>query len=49
MALYLISLAAGEEAAKMIQLSMEYDPQPPFNCGSPGKAPEELLEKMNRK
>jgi cyclohexyl-isocyanide hydratase len=29
---------AGEEAAKLIQLTLEYDPQPPFDCGSPEKA-----------
>ncbi|MES2974414.1 MAG: DJ-1/PfpI family protein [Pseudomonadota bacterium] len=28
----------GEEAARMIQLGIEYDPQPPFDCGSPEKA-----------
>jgi cyclohexyl-isocyanide hydratase len=29
---------AGDEVAKMIQLGFEYDPQPPFDCGSPEKA-----------
>jgi len=29
---------AGDEAARMIQLGLEYDPQPPFDCGSPQKA-----------
>lgn len=29
---------AGEEAARMIQLGLEYDPQPPFDSGSPEKA-----------
>ncbi len=29
---------AGEEAAKMLQLAFEYDPAPPFECGSPEKA-----------
>jgi cyclohexyl-isocyanide hydratase len=28
----------GEEAARMIQLGIEYDPQPPFDSGSPDKA-----------
>ena len=28
----------GEEVARMIQLGLEYDPQPPLDCGSPGKA-----------
>jgi cyclohexyl-isocyanide hydratase len=35
----------GEEAAKMAQLVIEYDPQPPFDAGSPEKAGPELLEK----
>ena len=29
---------AGEEAAKMIQLALEYDPAPPFDCGTPERA-----------
>jgi cyclohexyl-isocyanide hydratase len=29
---------AGEETARMIQLALEYDPQPPFRCGSPDQA-----------
>lgn len=29
---------AGEEVAKSIQLALEYDPQPPFDSGSPEKA-----------
>ncbi len=29
---------AGEEAAKMIQLALEYDPQPPFASGTPEQA-----------
>ncbi|WP_263399749.1 DJ-1/PfpI family protein [Saccharopolyspora pogona] len=36
-----LSLAAelwGEDTAKMIQLMLEYDPQPPFDAGSPEKA-----------
>jgi cyclohexyl-isocyanide hydratase len=34
----LASELAGEETAKMIQLVLEYDPQPSFDCGSPEKA-----------
>jgi transcriptional regulator GlxA family with amidase domain len=49
MALYLISLIQNENTAKFIQLGMEYDPQPPFDCGSPNKLPKELLEKMKPK
>jgi cyclohexyl-isocyanide hydratase len=29
---------AGEEAAKAIQLELEYDPAPPFGCGHPDRA-----------
>lgn len=46
MALYLASKISGELTAKMIQLAIEYDPKPPFDCGSPDKAPKELLAKM---
>ncbi|HZE65735.1 MAG TPA: DJ-1/PfpI family protein [Sporichthyaceae bacterium] len=35
----------GEEAAKMAQLIIEYDPAPPFDAGSPEKAGPELVEK----
>lgn len=37
---------AGEEAAKAIQLSIEYDPHPPFDTGTPEKAGRELTEKV---
>jgi transcriptional regulator GlxA family with amidase domain len=48
MALYLVSEIAGEQAAKMIRLAIEYDPQPPFDCGSTGKVPKEMIEKMQK-
>jgi len=48
MAFYLVSKIAGDEAAQMIQLAMEYDPKPLFDCGTPDKAPRELLAKMKR-
>lgn len=35
---------AGEDAAKEIQLMMEYDPEPPFDCGSPERAERALVE-----
>jgi len=35
---------AGEEAAKRIQLTMEYNPAPPFNCGHPGTADPAIVE-----
>jgi putative intracellular protease/amidase len=44
MALHLVDLEAGPEVAQAIQLAIEYDPQPPFDAGSPGKAPAEIVE-----
>lgn len=38
MALTLVGLIAGRESAEAIQLAIEYDPQPPFDAGSPAKA-----------
>jgi putative intracellular protease/amidase len=40
MALRLAALVAGEDVARAIQLGIEYDPDPPFDSGSPEKAPE---------
>ena len=48
MALYLAGKVAGDDAAKTIQLGMEYDPKPPFDCGSPDKAPPEILERFKK-
>lgn len=39
MGLRLCELIAGTDAAQATQLSMEYDPAPPYDCGSPAKAP----------
>lgn len=38
MSLTLAALLAGDEVAQAIQLGIEYDPQPPFDSGSPSKA-----------
>lgn len=38
MALELVALMYGDEAARAIQLGIEYDPQPPFDSGSVEKA-----------
>lgn len=37
---------AGEEAAMMIQLALEYDPQPPFASGTPEQAGPERVARM---
>jgi transcriptional regulator GlxA family with amidase domain len=39
MALALAGQLAGTETAQAIQLGLEYDPQPPYDAGAPGKAP----------
>jgi transcriptional regulator GlxA family with amidase domain len=44
MALALAARIANEQVAQAIQLSIEYDPQPPFDAGSPHKAPAETVE-----
>lgn len=48
MALYLASKIAGDDTARAIQLGIEYDPHPPFDCGSPDKAPPEILERFKK-
>jgi putative intracellular protease/amidase len=44
MALTLVGEIAGPEVAQAIQLGIEYDPEPPFDAGSPDKAPPEIVE-----
>ncbi len=44
MALHLVNREAGPEVAQAVQLAIEYDPQPPFESGSPAKAPKEIVE-----
>jgi putative intracellular protease/amidase len=44
MALTLAARVAGDTVAQAIQLGIEYDPQPPFDAGSPQKAPAEVVE-----
>ena len=46
MALRLAAHIAGDDVAQMIQLGIEYDPQPPFDSGSPEKAPKHIVELM---
>lgn len=49
MALTLAAKISGERIAKTLQLGIEYDPEPPFNSGSPEKADPELLEYLRKK
>lgn len=44
MALTLAARIAGDSVAQAIQLGIEYDPQPPFDAGSPRTAPPQIVE-----
>ncbi len=46
MALALAGRVAGPQVAQAIQLGIEYDPEPPFDAGSPAKAPPEIVEAL---
>ncbi len=43
-ALHLAALLRGERVAQQIQLYMQYQPEPPFDSGTPERAPREVLE-----
>lgn len=43
MALTLAARLADDRVAQAIQLSVEYDPQPPFSAGSPSTAPADVV------
>ena len=51
MSLRLTELLYGPELAQTLQLAIEYDPEPPFDAGSPDKAPEGIADavRMGRK
>jgi transcriptional regulator GlxA family with amidase domain len=44
MALHLVAEEVAPEAAQAVQLGIEYDPAPPFDTGSPTKAPAALVD-----
>ncbi|MEU5537915.1 DJ-1/PfpI family protein [Streptomyces sp. NPDC020362] len=48
MGLTLVGRIAGDEHAQAVQLLTEYDPQPPYDAGSPQKAPAHLVEEFRR-
>uniref|UniRef100_A0A9E7ZTJ9 DJ-1/PfpI family protein n=1 Tax=Bosea sp. NBC_00436 TaxID=2969620 RepID=A0A9E7ZTJ9_9HYPH len=48
-ALTVVADLLGEEAAREIQLQMEYDPEPPFQSGSPKSAAPALLQATREK
>lgn len=43
MGLTLVAEMQGEQMAQAIQLAIEYDPQPPFDAGSPAKASPDVV------
>ncbi|MEU6391792.1 DJ-1/PfpI family protein [Streptomyces sp. NPDC046939] len=49
MGLTLLGRIAGDEHAQAVQLLTEYDPQPPYDAGSPQKAPAHLVEEFRTK
>lgn len=44
MGLVLVAALEGDDMAKLIQLAIEYDPQPPFDSGAPSKVTPEFKE-----
>lgn len=44
MAFHLVAQEVGPEVAQAVQLGIEYDPQPPFDSGSPDKAADPIVE-----
>ena len=44
MALTLAGRIAGDDVGQAIQLGIEYDPQPPYDTGSPDKAPQAIVD-----
>ncbi|MED1663896.1 DJ-1/PfpI family protein [Brevibacillus laterosporus] len=46
MALQLVAWESGEDMSKAVQLILEYDPMPPFDSGSPKKAPAPMVEQL---
>jgi putative intracellular protease/amidase len=46
MGLALAGRIAGDETAQAIQLVIEYDPEPPYDAGSPDRAPAAIVSQM---
>ena len=46
MALRLVELLIDTDAAKATQLMIEYDPQPPFDCGAPEKVDDAVMARV---
>lgn len=46
-ALQIVAALAGEDVAQTIQLSIEYDPAPPFGSGHPDRAPDAIRQSVS--
>lgn len=46
--LALVAAIRGDDHAKFVQLSIEYDPQPPFDAGSPDKVEPAILDRYRK-
>ena len=46
MALRLVELLVDTTAAKAMQLMIEYDPQPPFDCGAVDKCDDVVMTRV---
>ena len=46
MGLTLAGRIAGDQVAQAVQLMIEYDPQPPFDCGSVAKADDSVMTRV---
>lgn len=46
--LTVIARIFGEDTAQLIQLGTEYDPAPPFDAGSPDRAPRHIVERFRQ-
>ncbi|ANW17240.1 DJ-1/PfpI family protein [Streptomyces clavuligerus] len=46
MALHLLARIGGDELAQQMQLLTEYDPQPPYDAGSPDRAPAAVVARV---
>ena len=48
MALHLVAQEVAPEMSQAVQLGIEYDPSPPFDTGSPAKAPAALVDAVRQ-
>lgn len=49
MALTVLAEIAGADYAQVVQLAIEYDPMPPFDCGRPERARPEIVAAASRR